>query len=200
MIRRCMLCLVAALVVATPAAAQNAAPTPALAPPPATAAAPDPARVAAATQLIARLLPADRAEAMIDQMIRPTMGNLHAAMAQAPELKAAFARNPKARAALDAFVADEIARSSTIVKQALPTLRTAMARAYARRFTEAQLNEIAAFFDTPTGRLYAEQAPTIMGDPDILAAQRAMMTQAMQGVAERAQAMAAKLAAEQDRK
>lgn len=197
MIRRHrMFCLAAALVAAAPAAAQNAAP----APTPAAAAAPDPARVAAATQLIARLIPADRAEAMIDQMIRPTMGNLHAAMAQAPELKAAFARNPKARAALDAFVADEVARSTAIVKQAMPALRTAMARAYARRFTEAQLNEIAAFFDTPTGRLYAEQAPTIMGDPDIVAAQRAMMTQAMQGVAERAQAMAAKLAAEQDRK
>lgn len=197
MIRRHrMFCLAAALVAAAPAAAQNAAPTPA----PAAAAAPDPARVAAATQLIARLIPADRAETMIDQMIRPTMGNLHAAMAQAPELKAAFARNPKARAALDAFVAAEVARSTAIVKQAMPALRTAMARAYARRFTEAQLNEIAAFFDTPTGRLYAEQAPTIMGDPDIVAAQRAMMTQAMQGVAERAQAMAAKLAAEQDRK
>lgn len=197
MIRRHrMFCLAAALAAAAPAAAQNAAP----APTPAAAAAPDPARVAAATQLITRLLPADRAEAMIDQMIRPTMGNLHAAMAQAPELKAAFARNPKARAALDAFVADEVARSTAIVKQALPTLRTAMARAYARRFTEAQLNEIAAFFDTPTGRLYAEQAPTLMGDPDIVAAQRAMMAQAMQGVAERAQAMAAKLAAEQDRK
>lgn len=80
--------------------------------------------------------------------------------------------------------------------------RDAMARAYARGFTLEQLSAISGFYDMPAGHAYAELAPTIMADPDVLAAQRAMMTEAMAGMQQRIAAMAAELAADekQDKK
>jgi hypothetical protein len=57
-----------------------------------------------------------------------------------------------------------------------------MARAYARRFDVAQMREIKAFFQTPTGRLYMQQSYTIMADPDVGTWQRTMMANSMTGV------------------
>jgi hypothetical protein len=162
--------------------------------------APEPARIAAAKALIAKIMPPERTDAMIDQMMRPMMENLRNAMAQAPQMQAAFAKDPKAKAMLDGFVSDELQHSMALTKSSMPTMLEAMARAYARRFTVAQLNDVSAFFDTPSGKLYAEQAPTVMADPDVLAAQRAVMEKSIRGTMERAQAMVAKFAAEQDKK
>ncbi|SFK33298.1 hypothetical protein SAMN03159338_3910 [Sphingomonas sp. NFR04] len=167
---------------------------------PAVTQAPEPARLAAAKALIAKIMPPERIDAMIDQMMRPMMENLRNAMAQAPQLQAAFAKDPKAKGVLDTFVDEELRHSMALTKSSMPTMMDAMARAYARRFTVAQLNDVSTFFDTPSGKLYAEQAPTIMADPDVLAAQRAVMEKSIRGTMERAQAMVAKLAAEQDKK
>jgi hypothetical protein len=187
-----MLATALVLAVAVPAAATaQTAPV---------AQAPEPARIAAAKALIAKVMPQERVDAMIDQMMRPMMENLRNAMAQAPQMQAAFAKDPKAKAMLDAFVDEELRHSMALTKSSMPTMMDAMARAYARRFTVAQLNDVSTFFDTPSGKLYAEQAPTIMADPDVLAAQRAVMEQSIRGTMERAQAMVAKLAAEQDKK
>ena len=166
----------------------------------AAAAEPDPARLAAARALLAKIMPPDRIDAMIDQMMRPMMDNLRNAMAQSPQLQAAFVKNPQAKTVLNAFVDDELKHSIALTKQAMPTMLDAIARGYARRFTVAQMHDVSAFFDTPSGKLYAEQAPTIMADPDVLATQRAVMEQSIRGTMERAQAMVAKLAAEQDKK
>ena len=186
--------LVAALLIAVSAPAVATAQTATV------AQAPEPARIAAAKALIAKVMPPERIDAMIDQMMRPMMENLRNAMAQAPQMQAAFAKDPKVKGVLDAFVDGELQHSIALTKSSMPTMMDAMARAYARRFTVAQLNDVSAFFDTPSGKLYAEQAPTIMADPDVLAAQRAVMEQSIRGTMERAQAMVAKLAAEQDKK
>ncbi|MGN7998141.1 DUF2059 domain-containing protein [Sphingomonas sp. 22176] len=186
--------LAAALLIAVAAPAEASAQTAPV------AQAPEPARIAAAKALIAKVMPPERVDAMIDQMMRPMMENLRNAMAQTPEMQAAFAKNPQAKAALDAFVDDELKHAIATTKESMPTMLDAMARAYARRFTVAQLNDVSAFFDTPSGKLYAEQSPTVMADPDILAAQRAVMEKSIRGTMERAQAMVAKLAAEQDKK
>lgn len=197
MMRRA-LSLAFALAAASPAAAiaQSAQPAAALAP--------EPARLAAAQALIAKIMPPDRVNEMIDQMMRPMVANLRSAMMQSPGLQEAFDKMPKAKAALDKFVDDEFARSIALTKESMPAMLDAMARAYARRFTTAQIAEIGAFFDTPTGKLYATQAASLMTDPDVLAAQRTMMMKAFEGIQQRAQAMAQKvaedIAAEQDKK
>ena len=51
-----------------------------------------------------------------------------------------------------------------------PGFRAGMARAYAVRFDEAQLADIAAFFATPTGRIYATENFRLMADPQVMAA------------------------------
>src|SRR3546814_15125821 len=55
-----------------------------------------------------------------------------------------------------------------------------MARAYARRFTVAQLGEIETFFRTPTGRIYVTESMNIMSDPDIAAWQRQSIASSME--------------------
>src|SRR3546814_18844746 len=62
----------------------------------------------------------------------------------------------------------------------LPGLFDAMARAYARRFTVAQLGEIETFFRTPTGRIYVTESMNIMSDPDIAAWQRQSISSRME--------------------
>jgi Uncharacterized protein conserved in bacteria (DUF2059) len=49
-----------------------------------------------------------------------------------------------------------------------PQMREGMARAYAVRFTNAQLNDINQFFQTPSGAAYASNVTSIATDPEYL--------------------------------
>lgn len=49
-----------------------------------------------------------------------------------------------------------------------PKMREGMAKAYARRFTLAELTEIESFFGTPAGSSFARQSYEMMMDPDIM--------------------------------
>ncbi|WP_025560998.1 DUF2059 domain-containing protein [Sphingomonas sp. UNC305MFCol5.2] len=153
------------------------------APPPVTA--PDPARLAAAQALIERIMPADKRDAMVEQMVRPMLDNAREAMSNAPMFADMARDNPKLASAMNGFMNEEFERSIATTKAAMPALFDAMARAYARRFTLDQMRDIGNFFKTPSGRAYIETAPTIMSDPDVQAAQRAMMNQTMAGMQER---------------
>lgn len=168
--------LLATMLPLAPAAAQTAS---------ATAPAPDPARLAVARTLIDRFLPPDRRDAMVEQMIRPMAENARDAVFAAPSFAEMRAENPEFVAKMNGFMAEEFERTIAMTKAAMPEMLEAMARAYARRFTLAQLEAIDGFFQTPAGRAYAEQAPAIMTDPDVLAAQRKMMTEAMAAMEER---------------
>lgn len=161
---------------------------------PAAVAAPEPARLAAAQTLIAKVMPADRRDAMVDQMIRPMIENMRETLLKGPQFESLRAENPEFGPAFDKFVASELEHTLATTKAAMPALTEAMARAYARQFTLAQLQAINAFFDTPAGQAFAQNAPALMSDPDILAAQSAMMNQAMAGMAQRIESFAAKAA------
>jgi hypothetical protein len=163
---------------------------------PATAAAPDPARLAAAQALMSRIMPADKRDAMVEQMLRPMMENIRGAVLSGPKFEAARADNPKLAATVEAFMKEEFERSIETMKAAMPAMIDAMARAYGRRFTLDQLQALDTFFQTPAGRAYVEVAPTIMTDPDLLAVQRSMMTDAMTGLQQRMAAFGAKIDAE----
>lgn len=56
-----------------------------------------------------------------------------------------------------------------------PEMRAGLARAYASRFTEAQLGELNSFFATPTGTLYAAQSMMIFLDPEVMQSMQKMM-------------------------
>jgi hypothetical protein len=159
------------------------------------AAAVDPARLAAARQLIDKISPPAKRDAMIEGMMRPVIANMRQSFEQSPDFTKLFAEQPKLRDQMMAFINAETEHSLKIVRETMPSLFEAMAIAYARRFTTEQLAEVGRFFDTPTGRIYADQAPTIMSDPAVLAAQRAMMAKSFEGLQDRVKEMAKKIEA-----
>lgn len=69
-----------------------------------------------------------------------------------------------------------------------PDVREAMAEVYGGRFSLTELEELIRFFETPTGRKFAEAAPTVMQDPAFL--------QAMQGLMPRLMAVGPRIAQE----
>ncbi|WP_315759818.1 DUF2059 domain-containing protein [Sphingomonas sp. Y38-1Y] len=163
-----MIALAAALLLALPQAT--------------TAAAFDPARLAAARAVVEQFLPEAERDRMVDAMLEPIHANTMDAILSSAELTPVFEKDPTFKTRFRAFMNDEQKRSMALLKTSMPELSDAIAKAYARRFTEAQLKEIGAFFATPTGRAYVGQSMTIMSDPDVQAAQRTMMTQSMQGM------------------
>jgi hypothetical protein len=155
----------------------------------------DPARLAAARKLIDQIVPPEKRDSMIEQIVRPMMANMRQSFEQSPEFAKMFAEQPEAKKQMLDFMDGETERSLRLTRESMPTLFDAMAVAYARRFTLDQLADIGRFFDTPTGRFYAEQAPTIMADPAVQAAQRAMMAKSLDGLQDRVKAMAEKIQA-----
>lgn len=61
-----------------------------------------------------------------------------------------------------------------------PGFRAGMARAYATRFTETELNALNAFFATPEGGRYATESMLVMMDPQVMAAMGEMMPAMME--------------------
>lgn len=158
-------------------------------------AAPEPARLAAAKVVIDQFLPPAQRDKMVDAMMEPMQANMSQAMLESPEMAKLFEEKPEFKQKFSAFLTAEQKRSTELLRRNMPMFADAMAKAYARRFTEAQLKEIGAFFSTPTGREYVAQSMTLMADPDVQAAQRAMMTQAMQGMQARIAEFASEAAA-----
>ena len=141
--------------------------------------APDPARLAAARELIDVLMPPETRVRMIEGMIAPMLGNLQQGMAQSPMFSSAMAQDPQMQTQFAAFMDRQQTRTMTLMRDGLPSMVDAMARAYARRFDVAQCRDIKAFFATPSGRAYMQQSLTIMADPDVAAWQRSMMESSM---------------------
>jgi len=82
-----------------------------------------------------------------------------------------------------------------IVAQVEPPMRAGLARAYAVRFTNAQLAELSAFFETETGGYYAGESFIIFADPQVMSAMQAMMPAMMNIVPELTKKMEERMAA-----
>ena len=181
--------VIAALLIPFPVAAQAA--------PPQVAAttAPDPARVIAARRLMDQIMP----PATRDQMIRSLMTAMSQTMVgtlrQNIELAATMKKLPGSQAVFDRFIQRQMAAGTSDLIANLPGMLDAMANAYARRFTLTQLNEMAAFFATPTGQAYLAQSPTIMADPDVGAWMNQLMTRSMQRLPEQTATLKAEIEA-----
>ena len=170
--------LCASLLSALPMAVSAQTAPPPTAPAPATPV--DPARLTAARALMDQLMPPATRDQMMRSIITAMMQNMTRSFAQNPELATAMDKEPGARAVFDRFTERQMTTSTNDLIANLPGMLDAMARAYARRFTLAQLNDMATFFATPTGQIYLTQAPTIMADPDVGAWMNGLMTRSMQ--------------------
>lgn len=188
----------AALTLAMPAAALAQQATP-----PATAAAApiEPARLAAARQVIDLIMPPATRAAMIRSMLDPMLTNIRQGMMQAPVFADAIGRDQRARATFDTFMTRQNEKTMAMLEADLPSMVEAMSRAYARRFTVAQLGDLRTFFETPTGQVYMREASTLMSDPDVAAWQRQMMARSMERVQQDVAAFAKDMAKiQQDKK
>lgn len=151
-------------------------------PTPPNAEAVDPARLAAARALIDILMPPATRDQMVVGMMKPMLANMRQSFTNSPDFAAALGADPRVKALFDQFMAQQEARTTELMREALPGMFPAMAKAYARRFDLQQLRDIQAFFETPSGRAYMRASFTIMSDPDVAEWQRRMMAQSMSHV------------------
>lgn len=160
---------------------------------------PEPARLASAKALVALVMPPAVEDQMTGGTMRAMMDNMRRGFTDAPQFKGLFARKPEARALFDKTMDAQQEDSIALLRQNMPALRDAVATAYARRFSEAELAELRRFFASPAGQRFAVEAPTVMVDPDVMAVQRNMMQQAMDQSQRRVKAMVAELQAMADK-
>ena len=155
----------------------------------------DPARLASARTLLDIVLPPAKREGMIDAIMKGMSANLSQSMFNSPQLKAAFEADPRVGEIMQRFFLKQQAESLATLKANFPGMVEAMSHAYARRFTVAQMADMRAFFQTPTGQVYINEAPTIVNDPDVAKWQRDLMTSTMGRIPTEAQAMMAEIRA-----
>ena len=157
----------ALLAMAAPAMAETvtAASAAAKAPTPITV---DPAKLALAREVIGTMFPAGSRDAMVAGMLNNVLQQFRAGTA----LPRGF-DDPGLRAVMDNAIASVPARLKPILAEHLPRLWEAMARAYTREFSLAELRDIAAFARSPTGRHYLQRSPAVLGDGDVAAANSA---------------------------
>jgi hypothetical protein len=159
-----------------------AAPSLAQATPSVAAPAPDAARHAAAAELVDLIFPPATREQMIGTMMRSLLANMQQGMLQNGPFAKMLGDDPRLQKAFADFLAAQQQRSLETMRAGLPGMTAAMTNAYARRFDVGQLNELKAFFRTPTGQAYMQASMTIMSDPDVAAWQRDLMTRSMSHV------------------
>lgn len=82
-----------------------------------------------------------------------------------------------------------------LMSQYEPQLRESMAELYAKRFSKAELSDIAAFYRTPSGKSYAAQLIPMMADPEYGKAVSSLAPKIMQAMP----AIAARIKKETDR-
>ncbi len=172
MIHRLATCL--AFAAATPLAAQTAAPAPAADTAPI---APD--RLAAGVKVATLLVPAgtylrimrDQFPKMMDMMMA-RMGGMAPADLGLPgdgsAMDGARKRDPhfdERMRITTRVMSEEMGRVMGALE---PRVRTGLGRALARRFTAAQLADMAAFFATPSGGAFAHDYLALMADPEMI--------------------------------
>ena len=162
------------------------------------------ARVPTAQAVVVKLFPEGTYARMMDETMAPMMdammGNLtgspalslmeltglapsglaevdEASLAEAIELL-----DPNA-GARNAEIADmTMSLISEVVVQIEPSYRAGLARAYAVRFTEEELADLAAYFETPVGQKYAAESFLIFADPQVMSSMNEMMPAVMEAM------------------
>ena len=151
-------------------------------------------RVPAAGALIATMVPegfyAEMMGEMMDSMIGPMLGMFSGETGAAIVLQSRLDMQPEA---LEQMSGEQKVELVTILDPAFvergqvmtrlmsgvmndaavtiePLFREGLTKAYAARFDDAQLADIADFFATPTGRIYARESIRLMADPQVMGA------------------------------
>lgn len=194
---RCMTMLGAAMLAVVPVALQ-AQPAPA----PAPAAAPiAPAQLEAARAVVARVFPAGTYKRMMGETMDKLMGTMMDGVLDMPvgEIARLGGLEPEKVAEMDKTSIAEIMaiydphfRERTqvgmrammdsmagLMTEMEPRFQAGLTRAYARKFSAAQLADLDRFFATPTGSVYAAESMLLYMDPEVMGEMQTMMPEMM---------------------
>ena len=171
---RIPLCLVwtAGLAAASQGAAVWAQPAAVPVQSPATGVLLDPGRLALARQIIAVLFPIESQEASVQSLVKAILAQYRAGMARTQHFD-----DPGLKKILDDALASIPDRLKPAMRVFLPNMREAMAHAYTREFSQAELGDILAFARTASGRHYLQRSTALAGDVDVAAANTAYFRQ-----------------------
>jgi hypothetical protein len=150
------------------------------------------ARVPAATKVVDSLFPVGTYREMMNDTIGPMTRSMVGAASQVPfsVMSASIGLSEEeaegmsdatigeVMALIDPAFEERVALSSgittdlmdAVVDRIEPSMRAGLMRAYASRFTEAQLTEMQGFFETETGASFAKQSYLIFADPQVISA------------------------------
>ncbi|MEO1047353.1 MAG: DUF2059 domain-containing protein [Pseudomonadota bacterium] len=162
------------------------------------------ARVPMAQQVVLKLFPEGTYSKMMEETMAPMMEGLLGSIAGSPAVtlleltglapsqlntveeanlaEAVALLDPNA-SARNAEIGDTMMTLITdIVVQIEPSYRAGLARAYAVRFTEAELIDLNAYFGTPVGQKYAAESFLIFADPQVMSSMNEMMPAVMEAM------------------
>ena len=162
------------------------------------------ARVPMAQQVVLKLFPEGTYSKMMEETMAPMMDGLLGSIAGSPavtlleltglppsQLNAVDEANQAEAVALldpnasarNAEIGDTMMPLITdIVVQIEPSYRSGLARAYAVRFTEAELTDLDTYFATPVGQKYAAESFLIFADPQVMSSMNEMMPAVMEAM------------------
>lgn len=135
----------------------------------------DPARLALGRQVIAIIYPPEKRDTMMSEMVSALMAQIRGGTQLPPMFS-----DPGLKAIMDRAFASMPSRLMPVISRNLPRMHEAIATAYAREFTSAELTEIVTFARTPAGRRYFQQSGSLLADRDVAAANTAYISEAQQ--------------------
>ncbi|MDY7097339.1 MAG: DUF2059 domain-containing protein [Pseudomonadota bacterium] len=162
------------------------------------------ARLPASTQLVTTMMPEGFYAEMMGDMMDGMMGPMLSMMSgETGAMLVIGSRLTADQEKLDALSAEEKIELATILDPGFaergavmqdvigemmtqaataiePAFREGLSRAYAVRFSETQLSDIATFFETPTGSVFATENMKLMADPQVMSASMQALPAMMQ--------------------
>ena len=167
----------------------------------------DPSRFAAAKPVIDKLWPLGTyrrimdgtMSKMMDAMLDAAMGMKASDIGKGgDELigESAMKADPHFRERMTISMNTMMSEMIPLMEKIEPKVRESLRTIYARKFTAPQLTEMATFFSTPTGGVYARESMVVYMDPEMIKAMQAFapeMIQAMPAIIKKVEAATAYL-------
>jgi len=174
------------------------------------------ARLPAAQAVVGEMMPdgfyGEMMGGMMDKMLRPMLtmfsqpefvlgarltvdAEAIEALEEAEQAELTAMLDPAYQARGDAMVAVLTSRMGGMFTAMEGPMREGLSKAYAVRFDDAQLADIAAFFATPTGGEYARESMALFADPQVMQASMQALPAMMSGFGDIESAMREAMAA-----
>lgn len=155
----------------------------------------DPARLTIADKVVARLVPQgtylrmmrDAFPQMMDAMIARMSGMTAADLGEKDKSgktleQLAAEKDPAFRERMKIMTRVMGEEMGTLMNKLEPRVRVALGRSFARRFTLQQLNDLDAFFATPSGAAFAKDYLLTFMDPEMMQEMSAAMPEMMRAM------------------